>query len=195
YDASGVHHATRDLDALLGWYERQLLAGLVIHIEPYASILERLHERGRSLLSWFPCGAGLSSLGIKPEGSVVACHHFLRDPGPPVGNVRDGLPGFEQRRKLALAITDREPCRSCWARHLCGGECYHRALTAGRGYDGVLTESCHGKREVIARTVELFARVSARRPQSLEDLARRDLTEPAPNWFAYDFQDLSPYGG
>lgn len=182
-----------DLDALLGWYETLLLSGVAIAIEPYAGIIEKLLAGGDSAANYFPCGAGNTLAGITPDGSVVACHHFVRDPGPPLGHVRDGLPKGAALEGLSLPVLDRDPCRGCWARHVCGGDCYHRAFTAGRGYTGVMTDECDAKRQLYARTIELFARVHRRRPDVLHDVVNRRLTDVSPNPRAWDFEDLSAY--
>lgn len=97
------------------------------------------------------------------------------------------------REALSLPVLEREPCKGCWARHVCGGDCYHRAFTAGHGYTGVMTAECDGKRQIYARTIELFARVNRRRPDVLRDIADRNLTELAPNPHAYEVEDLSSY--
>ena len=195
YDQGGTdgQNGVLDLDALLSWYETLLLSGVTIAIEPYAGIIEKLLAGGESPLNHYPCGAGNTLAGVTPEGGVVACHHFVRDPAPPLGHVRDGLPSPSARESLSLPVLERDPCRACWARHVCGGECYHRALTAGAGYTGVLTGECDAKRELYARTIELVARVSRRRPDVLRDVVDRALTELAPNPHAYEVQDLSSY--
>lgn len=186
-------NGVNDLDALLAWYETLLLSGVTIAIEPYATIIERLLEGGESPANHYPCGAGNTLAGVTPDGGVVPCHHFVRDPGEPLGHVRDGLPLPVLREALSLPVQERDPCRGCWARHVCGGDCYHRAFTAGRGYTGVMTDECDGKRQLYARTIELFARVNRRRPQALEDVVARRLTELEPNPHAYDVEDLSSY--
>jgi uncharacterized protein len=182
-----------DLDALLSWYETLLLSGVTIAIEPYAGIIEKLLAGGDAPGNFYPCGAGNTLAGITPDGGVVACHHFVRDPAPPMGHVNDGLPSPEARAGLSLPVLDREPCQGCWARHVCGGDCYHRALTAGLGYTGVMTQECDSKRDLYARTIELYARVSRRRPEVLQDLVERNLTELSPNPHAYEVEDLSSY--
>lgn len=182
-----------DLDALLGWYETLLLSGVTIAIEPYAGIIEKLLAGGESPSNYYPCGAGNTLAGITPDGSVVACHHFVRDPGPALGHVDQGLPLPVLREGLSLPVLEREPCKGCWARHVCGGDCYHRAMTAGYGYTGVMTAECDGKRQIYARTIELFARVNRRRPDVLRDVVERNLTEPALNPHAYEVEDLSSY--
>ncbi|MCA2979034.1 MAG: SPASM domain-containing protein [Myxococcaceae bacterium] len=182
-----------DLDALLSWYETLLLSGVVIAIEPFAGIIEKLLAGGESPSNYYPCGAGNTLAGITPSGEVVACHHFVRDPGPPMGHVKLGLPLPVLRDALSLPVLEREPCKGCWARHVCGGDCYHRAFTAGHGYTGVMTDECDGKRQIYARTIELFARVNARRPEVLHDVVTRNLTQLAPNPRAYEIEDLTSY--
>jgi uncharacterized protein len=186
-------NGVEDLDDLLSWYETLLLSGVALAIEPYAGIIEKLLAGGEAPSNYYPCGAGNTLAGITPDGSVVACHHFVRDPGPSLGHVRDGLSLPVLGEPLSLPVLEREPCKGCWARHVCGGDCYHRAFTAGRGYFGVMTDECDAKRQLYARTIELFARVHRRRPDILEDVVARRLTELSPNPRAWEVDDLSSY--
>jgi len=142
YDEDGISDSMsgQEMVDLLAWYRDRLLEGTVLGVMPFEGFLERLVHRRRAVTSWYPCTAGRSALGIGPDGRIYPCHHFLEEGRFQLGHVQQGLPGIEARRPFFRRVDQREPCRSCWARHACGGECYHRAATAGVGYTGVLPE-------------------------------------------------------
>jgi len=195
YDQRGYHDHDEalDLEALADWYRTLLLAGVVISIHPFEVLLERLRARGRGVPNHYPCGAALQTLAIGPDGTWYPCHHFIGERDWALGNVRDGLPAADQRHRACVPVAARTPCDTCWARHLCGGECYHRALTAGRGYDGVIEESCERKRRFFELGVELLTDVKARRPDALAALLERRLTPLPFNPVAYEQDDLRIY--
>ena len=53
-----------------------------------------------------------------------------------------------------LPVLEREPCKGCWARHVCGGDCYHRAFTAGRGYTGSESVAIHSQGAPVGEAVD-----------------------------------------
>jgi radical SAM protein with 4Fe4S-binding SPASM domain len=182
-----------DLRDLADWYRGLLLAGVVISILPFTPLLERLQLRGASVLSWYPCNAALAALAIDGSGYFYPCHHFLGETACRLGHVSDGIPALAARRRWFVNVLDREPCRACWARHLCGGECYHRLATAGHDYGSAVPEWCRVKQALIQEGVDLFTAVAARRPQSLEALLDFDLFVPPVNRSAFTLENLEPY--
>jgi uncharacterized protein len=81
----------------------------------------------------YPCGAGAGYFGVSAEGALSACHRFVDDPVGAMGSVAAGIDRSAQRRWLETRFVDRqEPCRSCWARYLCGGGCHHEVIHRGR---------------------------------------------------------------
>ena len=79
----------------------------------------------------YPCGAGY--LGASAEGGLYACHRLVDDPAFAMGDVRTGSDVAARAAHLSARHVDlAEPCRSCWARYLCGGGCYHEVTRRGR---------------------------------------------------------------
>jgi uncharacterized protein len=81
----------------------------------------------------YPCGAGAGYFGVSAGGDLYACHRFVEDPAGLMGDVGSG----PDRARQEAWLTDRhvhrqEPCRSCWARYLCGGGCHHEVIQRGR---------------------------------------------------------------
>ena len=174
-DGYGDRGAIDDIGELSCWYATMLSSGLSIAVAPFYNILRRLIEHGRNITSWYPCATGHSGLGVDPDGDIYPCHHFTEEPAFRLGNVASGLPGESVRATLAVSVDEREPCRTCWARHACGGECYHRAHSAGRGYAGVLTETCDTRRSVIGIAIALYARLARYAPETFRRLVNPTL--------------------
>lgn len=79
-----------------------------------------------------PCGAAYGYLSVDVDGAYSTCHRTVGDPRFLVG--APAAPSAPARRRfLAPRLVDRqEPCRSCWARYLCGGGCHAEVVQAGR---------------------------------------------------------------
>jgi uncharacterized protein len=183
----------QDVECLAAWYRELLLAGVVFGVHPFTAILERLHRRGSAVTSHHPCNAGLAALGVDANGDLYPCHHFYGLEEHRLGNVRDGLPSADERRRLFAPVTHRDPCAGCWNQRLCGGECYHRALTMERGYFGVVTESCEQKKAFSVAALDLFTAVRQRRPDVIGQLLRKEYSRPVVNPAAYGYRTLDPY--
>jgi uncharacterized protein len=111
-------------------FERKVTNG-----ERYAflNMSNALHELHKGTHRPYPCGAGAGYLGVSADGGLYACHRFVQDPGGSMGHVESGVDRTRQRRWLSDRHVHRqEPCRTCWARYLCGGGCHHEVIHRGR---------------------------------------------------------------
>jgi uncharacterized protein len=128
---------TADLDIMLEQmidcgreFERQAIAG---HRYPFSNITLAMQQIHRGTHRPYPCGAGASYMGVSADGNLSACHRFVDDPSGVMGNLAQGLDKDRQAQWLVERQVDRqEPCRSCWARYLCGGGCHHEVIHRGR---------------------------------------------------------------
>jgi uncharacterized protein len=100
---------------------------------PFSNIINTLRRIHRPNRDAYPCGAGGGYLGVSSKGDLFACHRFVDDEAGAIGNVGDGVDPARQRRWLSERnVHAQEPCRTCWARHLCGGGCHHEVIHRGR---------------------------------------------------------------
>ena len=151
-----------DLDVLLDEmiacgreYERRAGAG---EAYPFANMMTALQEIHRGTHRPYPCGAGAGYFGVSASGGLFACHRFVEDERASMGSVDAGVDRSQQRRWLAERVVDRqEPCRSCWARYLCGGGCHYEVIHRGR-------PACDYIRGWLDYALAAYVRLSARRP-------------------------------
>lgn len=111
-------------------FERRTMIG-----QPYAfsNILTALREIHRGSHRPYPCGAGGGYLGVSADGELAACHRFVGDDAGAMGSVEYGVDASLKAAWLQDRHVHRQvPCRTCWARYLCGGGCYHEVLARGR---------------------------------------------------------------
>jgi uncharacterized protein len=151
-----------DLDVLLNEmmacgheFERRVGVGKAY---PFANMMTALQEIHRGTHRPYPCGAGAGYFGVSASGGLFACHRFVDDGKAAMGHVDRGVDQYRQRRWLAERIVDRqEPCRSCWARYLCGGGCHYEVIHRGR-------PACDYIRGWLDYALGAYVRISARRP-------------------------------
>jgi len=129
-DVAGLSQMLADLIACGERFERAVGEGRRYPFLNMERTLRDLHQgSSRSL----PCGAVASYLGASAEGGLFACHRFVNDEAGWMGDVNSGIDDSRRMGWLRERNVDRqEPCRSCWARYLCGGGCHHELLHRGR---------------------------------------------------------------
>jgi uncharacterized protein len=126
-----------DLEVMLGGmidcgreYERRRGRG---ERYPFANMVNAMKEIAKGTHRPYPCGAGAGYLGVSAEGELAACHRFVGDEEGAMGSL---IGGIDQGRRATWLETRhvhrQEPCRSCWARYLCGGGCHHEVIQRGR---------------------------------------------------------------
>ncbi len=111
-------------------FERQTIAG---ERYPFSNLTLAMQQIHRGTHRPYPCGAGAGYMGVSADGNLSACHRFVDDEAGLMGDLNNGLDRQRQNQWLADRQVDRqEPCKSCWARYLCGGGCHHEVIHRGR---------------------------------------------------------------
>jgi uncharacterized protein len=142
-------------------FERSVLAG---ERYPFSNMLSALTEIHRGTHRPYPCGAGAGYFGVSAEGGLYACHRFVDDAAGALGDVGTGVDRARQRTWLAERAVDHQaPCRTCWARHLCGGGCHHEVIRRGR-------PSCDYIRGWLHYVLQAYVRLSEQRPAFIQSL-------------------------
>ena len=77
-----------------------------------------------SHVSYYGCATGVGGYYLAPDGSYFPCNRMItKDRTFRLGDVEAGL-AEEKCRTLLHNHVFNKRCRSCWARFLCGGQCY-----------------------------------------------------------------------
>ncbi len=136
-------------------FERRVTAG---QRYPFANAVNAVREIHRGTHRPYPCGAGAGYLGVSAEGALAACHRFVGDEEGALGDVAGGVDRTRQARWLSERHVHRqEPCRSCWARYMCGGGCHHEVIARDRPACGYIRGWLHW-------CLGAYARLSHARP-------------------------------
>ena len=83
-------------------------------------------ERGPCLYKRLSgCGAGMEYLAVAPGGDLYPCHHFIEEKAFLMGNLLEKPFRLREEvgEKVSRAAGEKEECRLCWARYLCGMGC------------------------------------------------------------------------
>jgi uncharacterized protein len=137
-------------------FKRRLLAG---GRYPFANMVNALREIHKGTHRPYPCGAGAGYFGVSADGDLAACHRFVGDSAGAMGNLATGIDRELQASWLSARHVQRqEPCRTCWARYLCGGGCHHEVIRRGR-------PACDYIRGWLHYCLETYSSLLARKPE------------------------------
>jgi uncharacterized protein len=155
-------------------FERRVMAG---ERYPFANLMTAIGEIYRGTHRPYPCGAGAGYLGVSATGGLFACHRFVEDDRASMGTIAIGVDRARQQRWLAERMVDRqEPCRSCWARYLCGGGCHYEVIHRGR-------PACDYIRGWLEYALGVYIRVITKRPDAIMKVvsqkALREVPQPS----------------
>lgn len=113
------------------------------------------------------CNAGVNKFSISPEGKIYPCDSFLGIEEYCLGNVYNGFNNvfYEFRSKRNDNI---EKCKECWAKYICGGDCfYHAYLNTGSPW--IPDEKvCIVTKEIIKMCVSLIVDLYIAFPSRME---------------------------
>ena len=136
-------------------FERRVRAG---DRYPFANAVNAMREIHRGTHRPYPCGAGAGYLGVSADGELAACHRFVGDDEGALGDLAGGVDRERQARWLSERhVHVQEPCRSCWARYMCGGGCHHEVIARGR-------PACDYIRGWLHWSLAAYARLTQSRP-------------------------------
>jgi uncharacterized protein len=155
-------HLNRMLENLIACglvFERHVLRG---ERYPFLNMVNALRELQRGTHRPYPCGAGAGYFGVSAEGGLAACHRFVGDADGVMGNLATGVdPGRQNTWLSERHVHFQDPCKSCWARYLCGGGCHHEVLARGR-------PACDFIRGWLHYTIQAYGRLSGLAPSWFE---------------------------
>jgi uncharacterized protein len=135
----------------------ELSAGRAYPFSNFTTAMEQLHKGTHQP---YPCGAGAAYLSANAEGKLFACHRLIDDPGFAMGSTTDGPDLAARTEHLKRSHVDlMQPCRSCWARYLCGGGCYHEVSRRGR-------IGCDYIRGWLEFCLQAYVELTAARPEA-----------------------------
>ncbi len=132
-------------------------------LEPlrFSNFATAMKQLFRGACDALPCRAAAGYVSLGADGRYYTCHRTVGETACDLGGVQSG-PSAEARRAFVEGrrVDEQEPCRSCWARYLCGGGCHAEVLQAGR-------PGCDYIRGWLEYCISVYPRILSQRPDLL----------------------------
>jgi uncharacterized protein len=168
-------YAIRDegFDRMLGQFQH--LAGefldhaLADRHHGFSNVKDTLEEIHKGMAKAYPCGAGLGLMGVATDGDVALCHRFAGSDEHKIGSVFDGVDRTRQEDFLTQHhIENKTDCRTCWARPICAGGCYHEAHTRYGSTTRPNLHYCDWIRSWTDTCLRVYGTLAEKKPEYLE---------------------------
>lgn len=102
----------------------------------------------------YGCGAGMSEVTVAPDGNIYECQRLA---WRPIANIAEKKSAAELGSTFLVHVDDRDGCRECFARYLCGGGCKESFIKA-HGSEAPLPGFCRMKRMEVEEAIVTLAR-------------------------------------
>lgn len=90
----------------------------------FGKIICRIIDGGRM---FYRCSAGIGKINFDAQGNIYPCEWFVGIPEYCIGNVEKGMDESKIKCFYEENVDLRTSCRECWARYICGGDCYYNS--------------------------------------------------------------------
>jgi uncharacterized protein len=160
-------------DAMLGQFEQLawewLERALRDEHHGFSNVKDTLEEIHKGVSKAYGCGAGLGLMGVATDGNVSLCHRFAGSPEHTLGHVATGVDSEKQGRFLVdHHIASKTDCRTCWARPICSGGCYHEAHVRYGDSSHANLHYCTWVRSWTHTCLEIYGALAEKNPKFLE---------------------------
>ncbi len=75
----------------------------------------------------FRCHAGRDKFSFAPNGDIYPCDSFVGVEKYRMGDIYSGISEDIPDLFTSLSVIQRQVCKDCWARFVCGGDCFHNS--------------------------------------------------------------------
>jgi uncharacterized protein len=120
-----------------------------------------------------PCGAARNMIGVSTDGTILPCTDMVGKDHTSLwlGDINTGLQREKKQQFLNIVDVDnKDGCRKCWARYLCGGACASVELGNEGGLEQNAGLECIWIRHVIELSLWLYVKMLNERPELFYEL-------------------------
>lgn len=103
----------------------------------------------KSSLKYRVCNGGITRFSLDSKGDVYACQSAIGEESLCIGNIMYGIYNHKIEAIKDINILTIDECKDCWARFVCGGECFVNSLLHEDKLGVPIKESCYFKKELI----------------------------------------------
>ena len=162
---NNISLAYKLIDELLDYVQSSLLENELENVIFFANNNDHIGKILIRLILKKPfiyrCQAGRNKLSFSPNGDIYPCDSFIGNPNYVLGNIYDNVMNYKLINDFEfLSVINRKKCKSCWARFVCGGDCFHNSFCANDTMDTPDDIFCKITKHTIVKSLSVLNNVS-----------------------------------
>ena len=106
---------------------------------------------------YYSCGVGTDQVGISATGKIYPCHRFIGINELEMGDIYTGIDKKLYGKYTSRFVDNINPCKTCWAKYLCGGGCAHESYTYNNDLFSPNTKRCDLTKNEIEIALKIYA--------------------------------------
>lgn len=152
----------KSIDDLFDKYYYDIKGGKLYDITNISSVIIAVVFGQRKLAF---CNAGISYLTLSADGKYYRCPRFVGNTSFGLGDVDDESGVTTSHMNFMLSLRNNPAqrnnvCNTCEYVFLCGGMCYHHAVTSGLSEFDNVSRECQQRRKIFDNTIKLICRLT-----------------------------------
>lgn len=166
-DGSIQQELFSEIDSLAAEIESDFITGKIVRHAWFTEVISNLyHGRVKDVI----CGATRNHVAFDTYGKMQACHRYLGNEEYELSANDINNPATSNLINEIRAPGKTKHCTDCWARSLCGGECFHVGKEIMKQQDNETRQRflCDYKRKKYEAAVQMFIRLAENHPAILE---------------------------
>jgi len=170
---AALEHIRRDADELADAIIRRDLPA--VGRKRWSHVFSSLLKFGTQDKRIHFCGAGKGYVGVGASGGVFLCHRFVGRADQKLGQVGDA--NLDRDSYQGSQVERAPKCAGCFAKHFCGGGCYHENVGASGSVLVPDDEKCELIRSSVAQAAVVRCRIG---DEGLDFLRREKILPEKP---------------
>jgi uncharacterized protein len=150
-----VHRIHEDIDTLCRYFILQAEAGKTNGLLLISNDNDYIGKLFRRLILNLPyiqrCFAGEYKFSFTADGDIYPCDAFVGIERFKIGHVNQ--PTLQHKCFTPGTVETRPACSTCWARYICGGDCYHNSFLVSGSIDIPDTDFCSCTKYIVEAAI------------------------------------------
>lgn len=100
------------------------------------------------------CNAGITRFSVDSNGDLYGCQCGVGNDILKVGNINTGIDQSKVNKLKDIDIQSVNDCTVCWARYICGGECFINSIINNKNLGECVDTLCYFRKELIKLAIK-----------------------------------------
>lgn len=174
FNEKSLQHIKQSYNELCDFFFKECIKGNLDYIKMilndndyFGKILRRLLIKQ---IVFNRCQAGKNKIAATADGNIYPCDSFVGINDFIIGNYCSKT--IENNPFKNICFDDRNKCRNCWGRFLCGGDCYHNSYLKNSDIYIPDEKFCDLQLYLILLSIRLIDDLNEKAPNTIKELSR-----------------------